>query len=233
MEEQIYNEKLEAGEIEEIKEEPEPLPTEPKEEIDIEQYVPFLEKLKNILQHITSAPTDTPQGFLSQFRFYLSGGVYRVYVSIDKVWKKIYDSDEYGKLTGGSHTVLHAHGRGAQMIVFDFTTDVATGNGKFYFHIDSRINGMNLVDVHAEVITAGTTGTTDIQIHNATDGNDMLSTKLTIDSGETGSDTAAATAVIDTAKDDVVTNDVLRIDVDAVSTTPPKGLVITLGFEKP
>ena len=78
-----------------------------------------------------------------------------------------------------------------QITCFDYTTDTATGDGKGYFHIPASLNGMNLVAVHAEVITAGTTGTTDIQIHNVTQAADMLSTKLTIDSGETGSDTAA------------------------------------------
>ena len=123
--------------------------------------------------------------------------------------------------------------RAIQIVVFDFTTDVATGNGKFYFHIDSRLAGMNLVDVHAEVITAGTTNTTDIQLRNVTQAADILSTKLTIDSGETGSDTAATAAVIDTAEDDMTENDVIAIDVDAISTTAPKGLIITLGFRLP
>ena len=123
--------------------------------------------------------------------------------------------------------------RGIQMVVFDFTTDVATGNGKFYFHIDSSLGGMDLVDVHAEVITAGTTGTTDIQVHNVTQAADMLSTVITIDSGETGSDTAATAAVIDTANDDVAQNDLIRIDVDAISTTAPQGLIVTLGFKTP
>lgn len=92
---------------------------------------------------------------------------------------------------------------------------------------------MNLVRVHARVITAGTTGTTDIQIANVTDAVDMLSTKLTIDSAATGSDTAATAAVINTATDDVVTNDLLRIDIDAASTTKPKGLIVTLEFQLP
>lgn len=119
-----------------------------------------------------------------------------------------------------------------QVVPIDFTTALTTGDGKFYIHIPAGFNGMNLTEVHAEVITAGTTGTTDIQIHNVTDTVDMLSTKLTIDSGETGSDTAATAAVIDTANDDVATNDLIRIDVDAVSTTAPQGLLVTLGFEK-
>lgn len=123
--------------------------------------------------------------------------------------------------------------RYVQITCFDYATDVAIGDGKGYFHVPPALNGMNLVYVHAKVITAGTTNTTDIQIANVTDSVDMLSTKLTIDSGETGSDTAATAAVIDTTKDDVATNDLLRIDVDAVSTTKPKGLIITLGFQLP
>lgn len=123
--------------------------------------------------------------------------------------------------------------KGVEIIVVDYTADTTTGDGKAYFHIPASLTGMNLVTVHAEVITAGTTGTTDIQIHNVTDAQDMLSTKLTIDSGWTGSDTAATPAVINTSFDDVATNDLLRIDVDAVSTTPAQGLIVTLEFQKP
>ncbi|MFA6897252.1 MAG: hypothetical protein WCQ96_03130 [Patescibacteria group bacterium] len=121
--------------------------------------------------------------------------------------------------------------RYVQMILFDFATDIATGDGKGYFVVPAGLNGMNLISVHAKVVTAGTTNTTDIQINNVTDNVDILSTKITIDSGETGSDTAATAAVIDATKDDVATNDVLRIDVDAASTTKPKGLIVTLGFQ--
>ena len=108
----------------------------------------------------------------------------------------------------------------------------ATGDGWSYFHIPSALNGMNLVEVEAFVVTAGTTGTTDIQIANVTQGVDILSTKLTIDSGETNSSSAVA-AVIDTANDDVATGDVLRVDIDAVSTTPAEGLVVILYFRIP
>lgn len=118
--------------------------------------------------------------------------------------------------------------------VYDKATATATGDdaaGKI--HIPPGLDGMNLVYVHAEVDTAGTTGTTDIQIHNVDNALDMLSTKLTIDSGETGSDTAATAAVINTSNDHVNTNDVLRIDIDAVSTTPANGLLVTMGFQLP
>ena len=119
------------------------------------------------------------------------------------------------------------------MQIVEGATDLATGDGKAYFTVPEELNGMNLSSVHARVITAGTTNTSDIQIANVTDSVDMLSTKLTIDSGETGSDTAATPAVIDTSKDDVATNDLLRIDVDSLSTAKPKGLIIRLKFSLP
>lgn len=114
--------------------------------------------------------------------------------------------------------------------VFGGTSNVVTGDGKAYFTIPSHLNGAVIDAVHARVVTAGTTNTTDIQIANVTDSVDVLSTKLTIDSGETGSDTAATPAVINTSNDDVATNDLFRIDVDAVSSTAPKGLVVRIEF---
>lgn len=119
--------------------------------------------------------------------------------------------------------------RSTSLQVFDGVEDVTTGDGKAYFTIPEELDGANLTGVHARVITAGTTGTTDIQIRNVTDSVDMLSTKLKVDSGETGSDTATP-AVIDTTKDDVATNDLVAIDVDATSTTKAKGLVVRLQF---
>ena len=120
-----------------------------------------------------------------------------------------------------------------QITVVDYVTDVATGDGKAYFHVSPALAGYNIVDVHAEVITAGTTGTTDIQLRNVTQTADILSTKLTIDSGETGSDTAATAAVIDAAEDDLTLNDLIAVDVDAVSTTAPQGLIVTIDCQLP
>lgn len=121
------------------------------------------------------------------------------------------------------------------ILVFDDATDVSTGDGAgdVFVRIPSVMNGWNLVAVAAQVQTAGTTGTTDIQIYNVTQTADMLSTVITIDSGETDSSTAATPAVIDTANDDVATADQIRIDVDAVSTTAPKGLYVELQFQLP
>ena len=120
-----------------------------------------------------------------------------------------------------------------ELFVVAAGTNTATGNGKLYFHVPASLNGMNIVSVHALVAVAGTTGTTDIQINNVTANADVLSTVLTIDSTEVGSDTGATPAVINTSEDDLTTNDVLRIDVDAVSTTKAKGLIITIECRLP
>jgi hypothetical protein len=110
-------------------------------------------------------------------------------------------------------------------------TTCATGDGKAYLHIPADLDGLSLVEVHAENETAGTTGTMSIQFRNVTQAVDMLSTLLTIDTGETGSDTAAAAAVIKSDGSEIVAeNDMLAIDVDAVHTTEALGLLVTLGF---
>lgn len=113
------------------------------------------------------------------------------------------------------------------------STDWAVGDGVAYLAIPSELAGYNLVEVQADVRTAGTTGTGDLQIANVTDTTDMLSTKLTIDSGETSSRTAATPAVINTSYDDVAAGDILRIDCDAKHTTAARGCIVTLGFRKP
>lgn len=121
-----------------------------------------------------------------------------------------------------------------EVTAFDYTTDTATGDGAAYFTIPSSMDGWNLVSGHVRVITAGTTGTTDVQLHNVTKAQDFYSTKITIDSTETGSDTAATPAVINTATDDVSSWDLCRVDVDAIhSGTAAKGMICTFIFRAP
>lgn len=117
--------------------------------------------------------------------------------------------------------------------VVDAIDNTTTGDQKAFFRIPPELNGMNLTRVAATVFTAGTTNTIDIQIRNKTDSVDMLSTKMTIDTAETDTSTAATPAVIDTTKDDVVTGDVIAIDVDAVHSTPAKGLYVEMLFALP
>lgn len=165
-----------------------------------------------------------------------------LYISVAGAATKVFNIDADGSIVLGGTTSLITKTRiDLQMLVVDFATDVATGDGEFYIPITPEQDGKDLVYVHAQVITAGTTGTTDIQLTrcdavgsgNACSGTtqDMLSTKLTIDSGEDSSDTAATAAVINSSYDDVDENEVIRVDIDSVSTTAPKGLIITLGFQ--
>jgi hypothetical protein len=109
------------------------------------------------------------------------------------------------------------------------TENTATGDGKAYITIPEALNGMNLVRATATVVTAGTTNATTIQIYNVTQAADMLSGLISIASGGT----VATAGTIDTANDDVATNDVLRVDVDTISTTPAKGLMVILEFRLP
>ncbi len=112
-------------------------------------------------------------------------------------------------------------------------TAATVADGHAYLLIPSSVAGMNLVEVVATVVTAGTTGTMDIQLHNVTSAADILSTKITIDSTEKSSSTAATAAVISGTEDDVAANDVIRVDIDAIQTTPAAGLMISLVFRLP
>jgi hypothetical protein len=110
----------------------------------------------------------------------------------------------------------------------DTSTSLTTGDAKAFVIVPAELNGYDITAVQADVYTAGTTGTMDIQLHNVTSAADILSTKITIDSTEKSSSTAATAAVINTAEDDLTTGDIIRFDIDAVHTTPAKGLFITL-----
>lgn len=118
---------------------------------------------------------------------------------------------------------------GIGVIAVDFTTDVTVADGKVYMPIPAFMAGMNLIRTQAMVITAGTTNATTIDIYNVTDGQDMLSTAISIASGAT----VGTVGTINTTYDDITTNDVLRVDVTTVSTTAPKGLLVVLEFRLP
>jgi len=103
------------------------------------------------------------------------------------------------------------------------TIGPSVGNGITHVTIPSTLDGKNLQSAQAHVYTAGTGSTTTVQLHNLTDGQDMLSTAITIDSGEKDSSTAATPSVVG-SYGGVSTADVIRIDVDVVATN-------TLGLE--
>ncbi len=111
-------------------------------------------------------------------------------------------------------------------------TVLTTGDGKMRVTIPEQLNGMNLTVAEAHVYGASSSGLPTIQIHNETNGQDVLSTRITIDETEIDSTTAVAPPVIDGAQDHVVTADVYRIDVD-VAGTGTDGLEVRMQFAMP
>ena len=128
--------------------------------------------------------------------------------------------------TGSGATGADA-GNGFCLAPFESTTDVAIGNGEVGFTVPASLNTLDLTAAVASVHTQGVTNTTDVQIRRRRAGADvdMLSTVITI-----GAEFFVADGVIDGTKDDILTGDQIYIDVDAVHTTPPKGLSVTLSF---
>ena len=124
--------------------------------------------------------------------------------------------------------------RYVQIIAVAKATDLTVTDGLAYFHVPAGLNGMDLVEVHAEVFTApaGSTATFELSKNGAS--TQMLSTNITIDASETGSDSAATAAVIDTSNDNIATNDLIQINCTQVgSSTAGAGLLVTMGFRIP
>lgn len=118
---------------------------------------------------------------------------------------------------------------GIRTIVFPSDTSriTETGNGWSQVRIPSYWDGWELIDAIATVVTAGSTNSTQIQINNSRSGDVFGSSNLLeIDSGETDSTTAATSFSITNAG--LQTGDILRVDIDQVSSTPAEGLIITL-----
>lgn len=97
---------------------------------------------------------------------------------------------------------------------------LTTGDSQNCIPIPSMLNGLNLVAVEASVGTASSSGTPTFQLHRVRSGvsADMLSTRITIDANELTSTTAVTAAVIDTANDDLVSGDIVCVDVDVAGT---------------
>jgi hypothetical protein len=130
-----------------------------------------------------------------------------------------------------------------QAFVLGAADITSTGNGKYYFTIPASLNSYRLTGVSAQTLTAGTTGPTTTAltrcIHVAT-GNacssttvQMLSTNINVDSGTNSSADAGTPAVINTANATVTTNQIIRVDISAVSTTPAFGLIVNMDFTTP
>lgn len=119
-----------------------------------------------------------------------------------------------------------------ELMASDFTTSLTAGDGKAGFMIPAKLNGWNLVRADAGLLAAqSSSGAVQVQIRNATQAADMLTTPITIDANESTSHTAA-TEVVDVANDDVATGDLIMVDIDSAGTGA-KGLICVLEFELP
>lgn len=120
--------------------------------------------------------------------------------------------------------------RVAVLEVFGFRNNetVVTGDDAGRLPIPPAIDGRRLSFIRAKVKTAPSGGTVTIQIFNIDGAVDILSTLLTIDDGETSSETAAVPVVINVANDDVSDGDDLRVDIDAANGAV--GLQVEFGF---
>lgn len=104
--------------------------------------------------------------------------------------------------------------------------------------IEEDIAGMELAlapkrGVEIDVTTVSGSGIVQVQLRNIDNGNvDMLSTRVQVDAGETHSRTAATTAVVNDATNNVSHGDRIAIDIDAAGSGA-KGLGLVAKFEMP
>lgn len=119
--------------------------------------------------------------------------------------------------------------------VYGAATDTATGTALALFVVPAGLDGWDIVEAHAEVVTAGTTGTltVDVNINGTTIF--LTNDNPDIGSGQLGSDTGTGSdpGTIDTGANGVSQYDRITVDVDAVYTAAAKGLTVTIGFRKP
>lgn len=116
------------------------------------------------------------------------------------------------------------------VLVYDPSTSMSSGTAKAYFTIPPEYSGMNLTAAYARLY--GTAASTAVIIDVNKNATTMFTTRLFIDAAEAGSNTSATAVVINTAQDDVVTNDLIDIDIDQANAAT-KGLFVRLTFQQP
>jgi hypothetical protein len=121
--------------------------------------------------------------------------------------------------------------RSAVISVVPDALQVDTTSGIKFLPIPSSVDGCNLIDATAFVITPGVTGATTVQVINRTKypANAALSAPMSIASGAS----VSTGGTVSTSYDDVSTNDLLEVYVTGQSSTKPYGLYVILEFQKP
>ncbi len=132
------------------------------------------------------------------------------------------------KVTPDGLAGSYAGTKSLSIVAVEQATDVTTG-AKMQFVLPPALDGMNLIYANGWVNTAGTTNATTVHIYSLTKAVNLLSSPISVASGET----IGTPGTIDLSHDDVAGGDVLRVDVVSESTTPAKGLMVVLEFRKP
>lgn len=107
---------------------------------------------------------------------------------------------------------------------------MTTGDGKFIFAFP-YVSG-TLKDLEIDVTTVSSSGIVQVQVRNATQSLDMLSTRIQVDANEFHSKDASTLFVINSANAVIARGDRIAVDVDAAGTGA-KGLGISLIFNIP
>ena len=121
---------------------------------------------------------------------------------------------DFGNLANRTRFILY------RIVQNDVDTEVAGGvGGDFVMPFSGYVT-----DVGATVDTAGTTGSTTINIKKNTV--TILKTKITINSGSKTSRSASVPPIIDETNRNFITGDIFTFDVDGISSTPAQGLTV-------
>jgi hypothetical protein len=124
---------------------------------------------------------------------------------------------------------------GTRRVADKYSGTLLVKDGILILNIPSEVWNPSLpydhVDCEVMVSTAGVTGDTTVQLYAG--GHDLLSTPMTIETGEVSSKLAATPAVIDDNYKSMSGIYQVRVDVDAISTTAPIDLIVVLYFRRP
>ena len=109
------------------------------------------------------------------------------------------------------------------------TLELYVGDGIARIVVPSTLDGLKLNSIGAHVFTAGSSGSNTIMLYNESKSVDILTTGVIIEESETDSSTSGTPPLI-SSNNTVNTADVLRIDVDTISTGA-KGLEVRMVFK--
>lgn len=111
------------------------------------------------------------------------------------------------------------------------STPLGAGTGLAFFRVPQVLNGYKLYSVSGGVSMQSTsTAPITVQINNATQGNNLLSTVLSIDGNELDSITALTPSVVFSSLATVNTGDRLRVDLFTAGSSKARGLMVEMTF---